>query len=244
MEPDVHRHLPRHVAIIMDGNGRWAQQRGKPRIWGHKAGSHTVRRITEECSRLGLSQLTLYAFSYENWQRPPGEVEYLMTLLRRFVIKERNILMKNDIRLLTIGRTDLLPLNVRKELERSQNMTGANQGMKLCLALSYGGRQEIVDCTKKIARQVLANEISIDDIDEGLLSQQLYQPDMPELDLLIRTGGEMRLSNFLLWQISYGELWITPTLWPDFAIEELHHAFDDFSGRERRFGKVPASNLV
>ena len=234
------RQLPRHIAIIMDGNGRWAQLSRKPRVWGHRTGAKTVRTITEECVRLGISQLTLYAFSHENWQRPEQEVKYLMTLLGRFLVQERKLIMKNNIRFRTIGQIERLPSSVRKELKITTELSANNTGMILCLALSYGGRMEIVDAMKSITKKIVAGEISIDDIDENLCSQHMYQPEMPELDLLIRTGGEMRLSNFLLWQASYSELWITPVLWPDFNVDTLHQAIQEFSRRERRFGKVPS----
>lgn len=233
------RQLPRHVAIIMDGNGRWAKLKNKPRIWGHKAGAKSVDTITKECSKLGIQQLTLYAFSHENWQRPQEEIQYLMSLLRRFLIQERKTIMENNIRFTTIGHTHRLPEKVVQELQKSKDMSAKNTGMTLCLALSYGGRMEIVDIVKKIASQVAAGETRIEEINEELCGRNMYQPDMPDLDLLIRTGGEMRISNFLLWQISYSELWITPTLWPDFGAEELHKALDDFNKRERRFGKIP-----
>jgi len=237
------RQLPRHIAIIMDGNGRWAQLLGRPRVWGHRAGAKTVRIITEECVQLGISQLTLYAFSHENWQRPKQEIKYLMTLLGRFLVQERKLIMKNNIRFRTIGQTERLPASVRKELNLTKELSANNTGMILCLALSYGGRMEIVDAIKSITRKVVAGKISIGDIDENLCGQHMYQPEMPELDLLIRTGGEMRLSNFLLWQASYSELWITSVLWPDFNTETLHQAIQEFSTRERRFGKVPSKIL-
>lgn len=230
--------MPRHIAIIMDGNGRWAEQRGKPRMWGHHQGAKNVRHITEECSRLGIGQLTLYAFSYENWRRPDEEVGYLMTLLRRFLVQEREVIMKNNIRLQAIGRLDRLPRSVAKELEYMQNLSAGNSGMVLCLALSYSGRAEIVDAVRTIAAKVSAGEIVADQIDDELFQQHLYQPDMPDPDLLIRTGGDMRISNFLLWQISYTELWMTSVLWPDFEIMHLQQAIQDFRQRERRFGKV------
>ncbi len=230
--------LPRHVAIIMDGNGRWAQVHNKPRIWGHRIGAKVVDTITRECAKIGIQQLTLYAFSSENWQRPADEVNYLMCLLRRFLISERKILMENDIRLTTIGQIDRLPESVQRELEITKEVSKNNKRMVLCLALSYGGRAEIVDLAKSLAKKAISGEISIEQIDEKLCQQNLYQSDMPELDLLIRTGGEMRLSNFLLWQVSYSELWITPTFWPDFSISHFHQALRDFARRDRRFGKV------
>lgn len=231
-------YLPKHIAIIMDGNGRWASAKNKPRIWGHREGSKTVKRITEECARLGISQLTLYAFSSENWQRPPQEVSYLMTLLRRFLIKERQVVMANNIRLEAVGRLERLPPSILRELEITRAISSGNTGMVLCLAISYGGRTEILDAVKSIARQVAAGVLSAEAIDEQLFAKNLYQPEMPPVDLLIRTGGELRISNFLLWQLSYTELWVTPVRWPEFQIADLHQAIFDFAGRERRFGKV------
>ena len=230
--------LPKHIAIIMDGNGRWAKKLNKPRIWGHRNGAKTVDIITKECCRLGISQLTLYAFSYENWQRPKEEIKYLMTLLKRFLIKERKIIMKNNIRFNCIGKLDKLPNSVLKEIETTKAISANNTGMTLCLALSYGGRVEIVDMVKSIAGKVASGDIDIGDIDTKICEKNMYQPDMPELDLLIRTGGEMRLSNFLLWQVSYSELWVTQVLWPDFREKHLHDAIDSFFSRQRRFGKV------
>jgi len=235
--------LPRHIAIIMDGNGRWAQQRNMPRFLGHREGAKTVRRITEECARLGISQLTLYTFSHENWQRPQEEVRYLMGLLKRFLVKERSTIMENNIRFQAIGRLQRLPIEVLRELEITQKMSAKNRGMVLCLALSYGGRMEIIDAVKKIAHKVQSGEVEIEEIDEDLFANNMYQPKMPPLDLLIRTGGEHRISNFLLWQISYAELWITPIFWPDFQIQDLHRAIEDFSKRERRFGRVPITKI-
>lgn len=230
--------LPRHVAIIMDGNGRWAEQRNKPRIFGHVEGAKTVKNITEECARLGLTQLTLYAFSHENWQRPLAEVDYLMGLLARFLLQERKTFLDNNIRLTAIGDVERLPHNVLRELQTSQSLSANNSGMTLCLALSYGSRVEILKAVKKIATKVAQGDLHPDEIDEESFRQYLYQPDMPDPDLLIRTGGEMRISNFLLWQIAYAEIWVTPRFWPDFQIADLHQAIRDFSQRERRFGKV------
>ena len=236
--------LPRHIGIIMDGNGRWAQLRNKPRIWGHRMGVKTVDIITSECARLGIQQLTLYAFSSENWQRPGEEVTYLKSLLRRFLLTELRKLQENNIRFNAIGKLDRLPIRVQDAIEHVRDRTSHNTGMTLCLALSYGGRLEIVDLAKALARKVIAGEIAIEDIDETLCQANLYQPDMPDLDLLIRTGGEMRISNFLLWQVSYAELWITPLLWPDFTEQYLHQAIVDFNKRERRFGKVPCQKAL
>ena len=228
--------VPAHIAIIMDGNGRWAQARGMRRMKGHEAGIDSVRAISEECAKLGVGQLTLYAFSEENWRRPRLEIEFLMRMLKRFLVKERDTLMRNDMRFGAIGRLDRLPKDVRKEIDKSVEMTSGNKGTLLCLALSYGGRAELADAMRNLGEKVKAGEIRPDQIDEGAISSALYQPNMPDPDLVIRTAGEMRLSNFLLWQISYAELYVTETLWPDFREEHLHAAIRDFAGRERRFG--------
>lgn len=230
--------IPRHIAIIMDGNGRWAKRQGRERVWGHREGANAVDQITRECVRLGVQQLTLYTFSHENWQRPADEVRYLMTLLRRFLIKQRNVIVDNNIRFITIGEINTLPNRVLQELKITCDASKKNTGMTLCLAISYGSRNELIHMVKNIAKQVVEGKITIDEIDETLCNQNLYQPDMPELDLLIRTGGEQRISNYLLWQVSYSELWFTKTLWPDFTKEELHQALENFSKRKRRYGKV------
>jgi undecaprenyl diphosphate synthase len=228
--------LPRHIAIIMDGNGRWAQSRRWMRVRGHEAGTRSVRETTEECARLGIEQLTLYAFSEENWRRPRSEIAFLMKLLRRFLVQERPTIMNNNIRLTAIGHLDKLPAPVRKALDETMEMSRNNTGTVLCLALSYGGRQEIVDAARKLVERARKNGFDSDEITEELFARHLYQQDMPEPDLLIRTAGEMRLSNFLLWQISYAELWVTPVLWPEFRKEDLHRAIADFQKRERRYG--------
>lgn len=228
--------VPRHIAIIMDGNGRWAQSRGMMRIRGHEAGVDSVRAITEECARLKVGQLTVYAFSAENWKRPRLEIELLMQLLKRFLVAERDTLMNNDVRLTAIGRLDALPKYVLREYELTHKLTENNKGTNLCLALNYGGRNEIVDAMQALAREVAQGHLKPEQLDEALIQARLYQPNMPEPDLVIRTGGEMRISNFLLWQISYSELYVTETLWPDFRAEHLHAAITNFNARERRFG--------
>jgi undecaprenyl diphosphate synthase len=228
--------LPRHVAIIMDGNGRWAKARNLPRTRGHAAGVESVRVVTRHCARRKLQQLTLYAFSEENWKRPKREVNLLMRLLRRFLIRERDEIMDNDVRLTAIGRLDRLPPEVRRELERTREMSRHNRGMVLNLALSYGGRQEIVDAIRAIARRVRAGELDPDEITEELVTAHLYQPEMVPPDLLIRTAGELRVSNFLLWQISYTELYVTPVHWPGFREESLEEAFEAYRRRVRKFG--------
>jgi len=228
--------LPRHVAIIMDGNGRWAKARGLSRTRGHAAGVESVRAVTRACARKGLKELTLYAFSEENWKRPAREVALLMRLLRRFLIRERDEIMENDIRLTAIGRLHRLPADVRRELEKSREMSAKNGGMVLNLALSYGGRQEILDAVRAIAHRVRAGEIEPQEITEEVITAHLYQPDMPPPDLLIRTAGEMRFSNFLLWQVSYTELHVTQACWPEFREEHLDEAFESYGRRVRKFG--------
>ncbi|MEZ5991276.1 MAG: isoprenyl transferase [Planctomycetota bacterium] len=228
--------VPKHIAIIMDGNGRWAEARGMRRVKGHEAGIDSVRAISEECARMGVGQLTLYAFSEENWRRPRLEIEFLMRMLKRFLVKERDTLMRNNMRFGAVGRLDRLPKDVRRELDKTIKLAEDNTGTLLSLALSYGGRAELVDAMKNLAERVQAGELQPDQINEAMISANLYQPDMPDPDLVIRTAGEMRLSNFLLWQISYAELYVTETLWPDFREEHLQAAIEDFTTRERRFG--------
>jgi undecaprenyl diphosphate synthase len=227
--------LPRHVAIIMDGNGRWAQRRGLVRTSGHEKGADTIRVITTECAKLGLEQLTLYAFSAENWKRPKAEVAFLMRLLKKFLVRERPTMMDNNVRLTAIGRLDDLPDSARAELDRSIDMTAGNDGLNLCLALGYGGRAEIVDAMRVIGQKIVAGELRPEDVDEDTVSAHLYQPG-PHPDLLVRTAGEMRVSNFLLWQISYAEIYVTDRCWPEFGVEELHAAFTDFTTRTRKYG--------
>ena len=228
--------LPRHVAIIMDGNGRWAEGRRLRRTRGHAAGVESVRAVTRACAKRKLGQLTLYAFSEENWKRPKREVSLLMRLLRRFLIGERGEIMDNGIRLEAIGRLDRLPADVRKELDRTRDMSAGNDGMVLNRALSYGGRQELVDAMQAIARRVRAGELEPDDITEEVVAAHLYQPEMPPPDLLVRTAGEMRFSNFLLWQVSYTELYVTQACWPDFREQELDRALAAYARRVRKFG--------
>lgn len=228
--------IPRHIAVIMDGNGRWAQKRGLMRVGGHEAGVQAVREITTECAKLGVETLTLYAFSSENWKRPSYEVSYLMKLLKRFLIDERPELMENRIRLSSIGRIQDLPKDVIETLEETQRITENNRGMNLCLALSYGSRAEMVDAVKKIAQEVKAGRLDPQSIDEKMLRSFFYDPELSDPDLLIRTAGEMRLSNFLLWQVSYTEFYVTPVCWPEFRREHLFEAIASFQSRERKFG--------
>ena len=221
-----------HIAIIMDGNGRWAQQRGLPRHEGHRAGAKTVRTVTETCAALGIKQLTLYCLSSENWKRPKEELDFLMVLLRNYVIGERDTMMNNNVRLAVIGRRNGIPDDVLSEVDRSIEMTAKNSGLCLCLAINYGARAEIVDAVKEIVRKGIAPE----EIGEDCVSNHLYTVGMADPDLLIRTAGEYRLSNYLLWQLSYAEFWITEELWPDFGADHLKLALGDFSKRRRRFG--------
>jgi undecaprenyl diphosphate synthase len=228
--------LPGHVAIIMDGNGRWAKQRGYPRIEGHRRGVQSVRATVEECCRLGIGQLTLYCLSIENWKRPRMELEFLMKLLRQYLIQERAEIMEQNIRFTTIGRRDRLPAKVQREMDENIRVSEGNTGTTLCLAINYGGRTELVDAVQSLAERVRQGTLAPDQIDEAAVSDALYTAGMPDPDLLIRTAGEMRVSNFLLWQISYAELWVTEKCWPDFDVATLHKALRDYAGRERRFG--------
>jgi undecaprenyl diphosphate synthase len=229
-------HWPRHIAIIMDGNGRWAQARGLPRIEGHRRGAETVRRITEEASRLGLEQLTLFAFSSENWRRPPEEVAFLMDLYRQHLVQERPTILKNNLRFRTLGRREGLAAEVLAEVDRTASESARNSGMTLCLAVNYGSRREIADAARRLAEQAARGQLDPATITEETVSGALDTAGMPDPDLLVRTAAEMRLSNFLLWQLSYAELWVTETLWPEFREADLHAAIRDFAGRERRFG--------
>ncbi len=231
-------HLPSHIAIIMDGNGRWARRKGFMRFRGHREGAESVREITRECAKKHLKQLTLYAFSQENWKRPQREINLLMKLLKEFLIKERKEINDNNIRLTAIGRVHELPDDAQRELAITMEGSKNNTGMILCLALNYGGRAEIVDAAKQIAKDVRTGKLGLDEITEETFKQYLYMRDMPDPDLLIRTGGEMRVSNFLLWEISYTELWVTPVLWPDFKKAHLEEAIKDYQRRERRFGGI------
>jgi undecaprenyl diphosphate synthase len=233
--------LPRHVAIIMDGNGRWAQARGRARIIGHRRGIGSVRAVVEEGCRVGLDQLTLFCLSVENWKRPPRELQFLLRLLRHFLLIERRELMEQNVRLTMIGRRDGLPPEVLRELDRTARMTADNTGMVLCLAVNYGGRTEIADAARRLAEDVRGGSVAPEQVDETLFASYLTTAGMPDPDLLIRTSGEMRISNFLLWQISYSELWVTDILWPDFRGEDLLEACRAYAARERKFGGLPAA---
>jgi undecaprenyl diphosphate synthase len=233
--PDITK-LPEHVAIIMDGNGRWAKRRGLDRVRGHRVGAESVREIVRTSRELGISWLTLYAFSEENWKRSPFEIRALMTLLRQFLKTERDEMLQNGIRLQAIGRIGKLDAKTRNSLDKVIEQTATNREMVLTLALSYGGRQEILDAFRLLASQIREGKISPEEISEQTISRSLYTASMPDPDLLIRTSGEYRVSNFLLWQIAYAEFYITPTLWPDFRREEFLQALQDYGKRERRFG--------
>jgi undecaprenyl diphosphate synthase len=227
---------PRHIAVIMDGNGRWAQRQSLPRIEGHRRGVASVRRTVEECARLHIEQLTLYCLSSENWKRPRHEVDFLMHLLEQYMIEERSTIMEQEIMVRIIGRRDGIPEQVLREMDKTIEMSSTNTGTRLCLAINYGGRSEMVDAVRRIATEVQTGALSPNDINEQTLSDHLYTAGMPDPDLMIRTAGEMRISNFLLWQISYAELWVTQLCWPEFQITDLHHAIRDFAARDRRFG--------
>lgn len=228
--------LPRHVAIIMDGNGRWAQTRRLPRVEGHRSGAKVVHMVVEECRRLGIRHLTLFAFSTENWNRPGAEVSSLMSLFRQYLDSELDKLLKNDIRLRAIGDIKRLPDFVRESLTRNEERTRHLTGMELILAVSYGGREEIASSMRRLAEQVQAGSLQPSEINEEMISRNLYAPDVPDPDLLIRTSDESRISNFLLWQLAYSEIVVSPVLWPDFSKEEFVRCLNVFASRDRRFG--------
>ena len=230
--------MPKHVAIIMDGNGRWAKERSKPRVFGHKAGAQRVRDVVEASSELGIKALTLYAFSEENWGRPEAEVSALFQLLMSYLKSEVAKLKKENVRLSAIGKLERLPLECQKLIAQAQESTEHNDGLVLTLALSYGSRTEIVDCCRKVAQRVAAKELEVADIDQALVSQHLYTAGSADPDLVIRTSGEQRISNFLLWQIAYAELFFSPVYWPDFTKERYLEAIHAFQQRQRRFGKI------
>ena len=232
--------LPAHVAVIMDGNGRWAAQRHLPRVEGHRAGIDAVRDVVETSARLHIDVLTLYAFSVENWKRPPTEVAVLMGLLKRFLRLELENLLGNDIKFQVIGRQDELPVDVRRELDIAQGRTSGNRGMLFSIALNYGGRAEIVEA----ARRAIESGFQPSDLDEQRFADLLYTAGQPDPDLLIRTSGEMRVSNFLLWQIAYAEIWVTETLWPDFRARHLLEAIVDYQKRDRRYGGITQPAIV
>ena len=232
--------VPRHVAIIMDGNGRWAEAQGLARVKGHEAGAQSVRVVVRECRKAGVEALTLYSFSTENWRRPKAEVGALMTLLHNYVLQERKEILDQGIRLRAIGQIDRLPVFVRVPLKALVRESAKNSGMTLNLALSYGSRAELVDAVQALADKVARRQLKPKDIDEQAISDHLYTAGLPDPDLLIRTSGELRISNFLLWQIAYAEIYVTQTAWPDFREPQLFEAFTSFGGRERRFGRTGA----
>jgi undecaprenyl diphosphate synthase len=238
--PELGGPFPEHIAIIMDGNGRWARERSMRRIFGHREGIGSVREITTECARLGVRSLTLYAFSVENWKRPSAEVRYLMGLLRRFLIEERPTLMQNGVRLRGLGRLDDLPGEALEALRATEALTAPNEGMLLRLALSYGGRSEVGDGIRRIVADARAGRIAPEDVDDETLRAYLYDPATPDPDLMIRTAGEMRISNFLLWQLSYSELFVSPVCWPEFRRPHLLEALRDYARRVRKFGGLIA----
>ncbi len=233
--------IPRHIAVIMDGNGRWASQQGFPRIEGHRRGVASVRRTTEECTRLGIEQLTLYCLSSENWKRPPQELDFLMHLLQQYMIEERSTIMRQNVQVAIIGRREGIPDEVLREIDKTVELSRDNTGLRLCLAINYGGRAELADAVRRIAEEVKAGHLEPKDLDEQTLDSHLYTAGMPEPDLLIRTAGEMRLSNFLLWQVSYAEIWVTDHCWPEFDEPLLHEAIRSFAARDRRFGGLSPS---
>jgi undecaprenyl diphosphate synthase len=227
---------PRHIAIIMDGNGRWAQNRGLPRIEGHRRGVGTVRMISETATEVGIDTVTLYCLSSENWKRPQQELDFLMHLLEQYLIEERRTIMEQGLRLQVIGRRDRLPQAVLEEMNRTIQMSAANRGTRLVLAIDYGGRDEIAKVVREVAAKVRDGTLQLETINEQTVNDHLYTAGLPEVDLMIRTGGDMRVSNFLLWQLSYAELWITETCWPEFTRRDFLDAIGDFSSRQRRFG--------
>ena len=227
---------PQHIAIIMDGNGRWATRRGLPRVAGHREGADRVHAIVEEASDLGIQRLTLFAFSHENWNRPKAEIDILMHIYEEYLRKERPFILENNIRFTNIGRREGLPQFVLDIVEETERLSAANTGMTMTLAVNYGGRQEILDAARVLAAEAAAGRLDPGAIDEAAVAARLYAGGAPELDLLIRTAGEMRVSNFLLWQISYAEIHVTDVFWPDFTEAEFHKAIADFAGRDRRFG--------
>ncbi len=230
--------LPEHIAVIMDGNGRWAKQRGKPRIFGHRAGAESVRAILDTCARLQIKAVTLYAFSTENWKRPEDEVSGLMQMLKLYLKKELKIVHQNNIRFQAIGKLEGLSADLQKQIAAAMEFTAHNSGTVLSVALNYGGRAEITEAAKKAVRFLLESGDSIEDLREEDIERHLYTHNLPEVDLLIRTSGEFRISNFLLWQLAYSEIYVTPTLFPDFRRAEIFKAILDFQTRERRFGGI------
>ena len=239
LPPDLMRdRLPRHVAVIMDGNGRWAKRRALPRIMGHRRGVDVLKKLLRTCRDWGVDALTAYAFSTENWGRPTEEVEFLMTLFERVLRQELREMMSENVRIRFAGNLTALPTSLRAEIDRAVEMTSTNTGIQFTVATNYGGRQEIMHAVKAIAAQVQSGQLKLDDIDESVFERHLYTNGICDPDLLIRTSGEMRISNFLLWQMAYAEIYVTDTMWPDFDRTQFHAALRDYQSRERRFGKV------
>ncbi len=236
--------LPRHIAVIMDGNGRWAKQRGKPRIFGHKAGAESVRAILDTCARLQIEAVTLYAFSTENWKRPKAEVSGLMSMLKRYLRSELREVSENNIRFQAIGNIAGLSPDVQKEIAWAVEQTAANTGTVLSVALNYGGRAEILEACKKAFKEAENEDVSIDSLREEHIEQNLYTRGLPDVDLMIRTSGEMRISNFLLWQLAYSEIFVTPTLFPDFRRKEIFEAILEYQKRDRRFGDIKSGTTA
>lgn len=236
VRPELDGPFPEHIAVVMDGNGRWAEQRSQPRVFGHRAGVESVREVVTSCARMGVQSLTLYAFSVENWKRPEAEISQLMRLLKVFLVRERRLLMKNGVRLSGLGRLDDLPAAALDELRKTEELTGENDGMLLRLALSYGSRTELAEAARQLAIDVREGALDPDRIDDETLRSYLYDPLTPDPDLLIRTAGEMRLSNFLLWQASYAELYVTERCWPEFREAELMESIHAYAKRRRKFG--------
>ena len=234
--------IPRHVAIILDGNGRWAKLRGKERVYGHKFGADNVTTIVREASHMGIERLTLYAFSTENWKRPQAEVNFLMELFKNYLLIKLRELMDEGVVLHIVGERSGLSEELQKEIEKCEADTKDNTGLILNIAINYGGRDEIVHAVRRISEKIKEGAMSPADVTEEIITEHLYESDAPDVDLMIRTGGESRISNFLLWQISYGELYFTPVLWPDFSPEELHKALDWYAKRDRRFGGLPEAS--
>jgi undecaprenyl diphosphate synthase len=228
--------VPRHIAFVMDGNGRWAEAQGLPRIEGHRRGAETVRMVSETCAQWGVEAITLYCLSSENWKRPAAELSFLMELLEQYLVEERETIMRQDMRLRVIGRRDRLPSGVIDQMQQTLKMSESNSGMQLVLAIDYGGRAEIANAAKELAGEVARGRIEIDQIDESAVARHLYTDGLPDPDLMVRTGGDYRVSNFLLWQISYAELWITDKCWPAFQRADLIAAVEDYAVRQRRFG--------
>jgi len=240
----MHINLPEHLAIIMDGNGRWAKSKGKTRIFGHIKGAKVAKSIITKSAQLGIKNLTLYAFSSENWSRPLAEVSFLMNLFKRYLRKEAQELLKNNIRFTIIGDSSKLPKEVMSVVTWAQNLTHQCTGMNLTFAVSYGSQQEVITAVKKIAQACKSENLEIEKINEESLQKNLWSSHLPEVDFLIRTSGERRLSNFMLWQLAYAELFFTDTLWPDFSVQEFEFAISDYSLRQRRFGKVIHNEVV